>query len=212
MGIYPTPSPAPAERRAEALLGELADLPLRPGLGDLRAASGEDLPGWTEFLPAWIALLRADEDYGDWHGAWKRELLTEAVLLHSGVDGLADLARERGTDQPELHLELVRQLEREGLDERAVEAAREALAAVPAGRVRAQIADRLGALEQDPAACLAARRAAWRSGSSRERLLALVRAARGRVTPPAPSTRSAICCRGRPGVGSDQTTSAWPAR
>lgn len=168
----------PATRRAEELLDELSDLPVRPGLAELRAASGEDLPGLTEFLPAWIALLRADEDGSEWSRAWMRTLLIEAVLLQNGVDGLADLARERSADEPELHLELVRQLEREGQIARAVEAAREALAVLPAGRVRASIADRLGALEPDPEARLEARRDAWRSRLSRERLLALIQAAR----------------------------------
>lgn len=98
--------------------------------------------------------------------------------VQSGVDGLGDLAGERGAGEPELHLELVRQLEREGQVERAVEAARKALAVVPAGQVRARIADRLGTLEPDPGARLEATRDAWRSGLSRERLLALIRAVR----------------------------------
>jgi hypothetical protein len=72
----------------------------------------------------------------------------------------------------------VRQLEPDGQVARAIEAAQEALAVVPTGPVRALIADRLGTLESDPEARLAARRDAWRSGLSRARLLALVRSAR----------------------------------
>ena len=104
----------PPERRAAELLEELSDLPVRPGPAELGATRSDDLPGRTKFLPAWIDLRRTDHDPGEWHGAWKRTLLTEAVLLQDGADGLADLARERGAEEPELHLELVWQLERQG--------------------------------------------------------------------------------------------------
>lgn len=172
--LYETTTP---ERRAEELLDEISDLPVWPSLGDLRVARGKDLPGLVEFLPDWIGALRSD-GRGESYSGRDRALLTEAVLLHGGTDGLIDLARDRGARQPELYLELVGQLEREGQVQRTLEAAREALAMVPAGEVRARIADRLGGLEIDSRAGLEARRAAWRAMPSRDRLVALVRAAR----------------------------------
>jgi hypothetical protein len=142
--VYET---TPPRDRATALLDEVRMWWFgRPvSIADLRATRREDLPDLGNFLSAWIELLAASDDGSFVNEA--RRLLSEAVLLRDGTEGLTKLARERGISQPQLYLDLLAQLEREDRSEAAAEAAVEALAApVPAGEVRAKIADRLAAL------------------------------------------------------------------
>lgn len=54
--LYETTAP---KRRAKELLREISDLPVRPGLTELRGARGEELPGLAEFLPATVGCENA---------------------------------------------------------------------------------------------------------------------------------------------------------
>ncbi len=120
----------PPQDRAGALLNELhafAWTGRRVSLTDIREARPQDLAGLSEFLPAWIKRLEADSTQG-FEGEARR-LLSEAVIAKDGPEGLAGLARERGVRQPELYLDLVRELQRQGRGDESAAAAREALAA-----------------------------------------------------------------------------------
>lgn len=84
--VYET---TPAEQRGEAMHQEYAGLGLN--LRQLRLhdiARRGDLPDLDAFLPAWIDAL-LDED-GGLTPELRQRLLTEAVLLHHGIDGLAE--------------------------------------------------------------------------------------------------------------------------
>ena len=140
-------------------------------LQNLREARPVDLADVTTFLPAWIAGLKTERRAGFDQQA--RQLLSEATVLHEGLDGLTTLARERGVRQPEIYLDLVQQLVSTDRG-RAITAAREALTApVPRGEVRAQIADALAEQSAEIADQAEARREAWRAGPNAARLVNL---------------------------------------
>lgn len=167
-----------APERAARLAAEVAALHYVGGairLSRVAETRRDDLPDLDDFLPGWIELVAAGEGLLGTEG---RLLLTEAVELQRGSGGLAELAREPGRDQPELFLAWVDALAREGRDEDAAAACREALERLePLGEVRARIAERLvplAARQGDGDAVLEARRAAWRASPSTQRLLELV--------------------------------------
>jgi len=176
----------PAEERAEALAEEMEELAWvggRVGLRQLADARREGLPDLDAFLPRWTEQLGFAAEHPD--DAEARALLAEATLLGRGVDGLGDLARERGPAHPELFLDWIGALTREDRVADATAACHEALAALGEhGEVRAKIAECLAALaaardgsDARAAAVLEARRAAWRAAPSMVRLLALTAAA-----------------------------------
>ncbi len=98
--------------------------------------------------------------------------------LRGGAAALAQLAREPGAGDAEIHRDWVDALMREGRGEEAAAAAREALARLePRGSLRAGIAERLARLaaaQGDGDAVLQARRESWRSAPSTHRLLELI--------------------------------------
>lgn len=172
--IYET---TPAEERAAALVEVWFDF-LDPGdqvsLAAVRESRRRDLPHLERFLPAWITELRSSGR----ESPQVRKLLIEATELDSGIEGLADLARQGGRDQAALYLEWVRALRRAERCTDAVNAAREALDALDGdGSARAHIAEELADLcRGDAASVAAARSSAWRASPSQARLLALHRA------------------------------------
>lgn len=111
----------------------------------------------------------------------RRRLMVEAALWHEGIDGLAKLARRPGSHQPGTYLSLIDELTNAGRLAEAAHAAREACTlttATPASR--AMTADRLAELTirlDDLPAATDARRDAWQTAPTRNRLLALVETA-----------------------------------
>jgi hypothetical protein len=145
------------------------------------------LPDMESFLPAWIAGLGSMAGEVPGFGTEARRLLREAVELQGGTDGLADLARQQGQDDPEAFLAWMTALLRDGRTGDAIAAAREALDRLRLrGETRARIADTLARLstgQGDPDLSLRARREAWRAAPSTARLVDLYGAAvdRGRL-------------------------------
>src|SRR6266536_5283205 len=135
-----TSETTPAEERAEALAEEMEELAWvggRVGLRQLADARREGLPDLDAFLPRWTEQLGFAAEHPD--DAEARALLAEATLLGRGVDGLGDLARERGPAHPELFLDWIGALTREDRVADATAACHEALAALGEhGEVRAK--------------------------------------------------------------------------
>jgi tetratricopeptide (TPR) repeat protein len=180
----------PLQDRAASLVVEMRTLRYVGPPATLQAlveARRQPLPDMKAFLSAWIA--RLESMAGAWpdFGSEARRLLREAVQLEGGIDGLADLARRQGQDDPEAFREWMTALLRAGRTEEAIAAAREALDRLtPRGEVRARIADGLAILataQGDPELSLDARREAWRAAPSTARLVELHSAAveRGRL-------------------------------
>ncbi len=175
----------PLKERPAALLKameELQYLGTEPtALPELIGARRAPLPDREAFLEAWIDLLgktKADP-YG--FGPEIRRLLFQAVALHSGTDGLAELARREGRRIPEAYRKWILALAEEDRIVEAIPAAREALHALPpAGEVRAWVAEFLaGDAEnrRDARALLEARREAFQAAPDLARLSALCEAA-----------------------------------
>ncbi len=150
---------------------------LQPVIDARRAA----LPDLEIFLPAWIARLGSGIRGGSPVEVYARDvtrLRSEAAQLRGGADALAELAREPGAGDAEIHRDWVDALMREGRGEEAAAAAREALERLePGGSLRAGIAERLARLaaaQGDSDAVLQARRESWRSAPSTHRLLELI--------------------------------------
>jgi hypothetical protein len=96
-----------------------------------------------------------------------------------GADGLGNLAREPGPDQAQRCLDWVEALLHDGRRADAATAARDAIGTLTErGRPHARLAEHLADLADDDGARLEARRIAWRSAPSRDRLVALVETAR----------------------------------
>src|SRR5439155_748192 len=89
-----------------------------------------DLPALPAFLPSWIDALLAETPALS--TGQRRRLLTEATLMHRGVDGLADLAHRPGPHQPGTYLDWIDALTDAGRIGHAADAAREALTITPA--------------------------------------------------------------------------------
>jgi len=136
--IYET---EPPERRPRALLDKFRQLRQwygqgQPMLGDLSGVTPQPLPLLDQFLPDWIKLL-AGETISD-ADAWLRE----AVRMLAGEKGIEQLAHSEGARRPYFYLEWLTDLKRSGSPEAVLEAAREALRAIPPNLVvRAEIAD-----------------------------------------------------------------------
>jgi len=135
-----------------------------------------------DFLSDWLERLAAAPR--DWLRYRGRTLLVEAARLHSGIDGLADVARASVADLPQLVLDWVDALEDDGREDDGMAACREGLERIATGgaadEVRAQLADRLAVMGGRRGlldVTLDARRIAWCSGPSQRRLLELVAAA-----------------------------------
>lgn len=172
--IYET---TPAEERAEALIGDWFNLPCPAdtSLAAVRESRRQDLPDLEDFLSAWITALRSSGR----EGSQVRKLLTEATERSVGIDGLAELARQAGSDQADLYLEWVQALRRADRYTDAANASREALEVLESeGSARARIAEVLAELFRGEAGQeFAARRSAWRADPTRTRLVTLHQAA-----------------------------------
>jgi len=180
--VYET-TPLPA--RADALFEEMGALRYIGGEASLRPvadARRTALPDLEAFLPAWIARLGAgtkgDSAPGDLFARDITRLRSEAAQLRGGADALAELAREPGSCDAEIHRHWVDALIREGRGEEAAAAAREVLERLePRGSLRAGIAERLARLaaaQGEDDAVLEARRESWRSAPSTRRLVELI--------------------------------------
>lgn len=173
------------DQRAAALLKAIEDLQYiggEPvGLPEVIAARRAALPDRESFLEAWIDLLarHKGEPYG--FNPEGRRLLFQAVRMHRGTDGLAELARRDGRRLPEAYRKWILALAEEDRTAEAVSAAQEALRGLgPRGEVRAWIAEFLGeeaGKHRDGLAVLDARREAFRAAPSLARLSALCEAA-----------------------------------
>jgi hypothetical protein len=173
-----------AAQRPAALLKALQDLQYvggPVGLPEVIGARRAPLPDRDTFLAAWIELLRqgrADQFGFDMEA---RRLLFQAVRMHRGTDGLAELARRDGRRIQEAYRKWVLALAEESRTGAAVEAAQEALLALPPkGEIRAWIAEFIAEAAEknkDGAARLGARREAFRATPTLARLSALCEAA-----------------------------------
>lgn len=153
----------------------------RSGLPEVIGARRAPLPDRDTFLAAWIELLRqgrADQFGFDMEA---RRLLFQAVRMHRGTDGLAELARRDGRRIPEAYRKWVQALAEESRTDEALRAAQEALRALaPKGEIRAWIAEFIAEAAEknnDGAARLEARREAFRATPTLARLSALCEAA-----------------------------------
>jgi len=132
-------------QRPAALLKALQDLQYVGGPVGIPAVIGARralLPDRETFLEAWIDLLRRgrSDQFGFDHEA--RRLLFQAVRVHGGTEGLAELARLDGRRLPEAYRKWVQALAEESRTDEAVRAAQEALQALPStGEIRAWIAE-----------------------------------------------------------------------
>jgi hypothetical protein len=124
--VYET---TPPSERADTLLEEMGALryiggppSLQPVVDARRAA----LPDLEAFLPAWIARLGSGISGDSPVGVYARDvtrLRSEAAQLRGGADALAELAREPGACDAEIHRDWVDALVREGRGEEAAAAA-----------------------------------------------------------------------------------------
>lgn len=143
--IYETEAPA---GRPAALYGQMRQLRASllgsfPLLDHLVQISPRPLPGWEQFLVAWIAFLRPQgAPSGSDADAWLRE----AVRLAEGTAGLESLARREGITRPRAYLDWFAALAQEAKYPELLAAAQEALQALPAQLpIRAAVADHLNA-------------------------------------------------------------------
>jgi len=180
--LYETTDP---EERPAALLKAMQDLQYidsEPvGLPEVIGARRAALPDRESFLDAWIDLLGRGqaEQYG--FGPEVHRLLFQAVRMHRGTDGLAELARRDGRRLPEAYRKWILALAEEERTAEAIRAAQEALRGLgPRGEVRAWVAEFLAGESEkgrDGPALLDARCEAFRAAPSIARLSALCEAA-----------------------------------
>jgi hypothetical protein len=173
-----------AAQRPAALLKALQDLQYvggPVGLPEVIGARRALLPDRDTFLTAWIELLRqarADQFGFDMEA---RRLLFQAVRMHRGTEGLAELARRDGRRIPVAYRKWVQALAEESRSAEALRAAQEALRALPPrGEIRAWIAEFIAEAaekDNDAAARLEARHKAFRATPTLARLSALCEAA-----------------------------------
>jgi len=151
------------------------------GLPEVIGARRTPLPEREAFLDAWIELLGRDQPGPYGFDPEIRRLLFQAVRLHRGTDGLAELARRDGRRHPEAYRKWILALAEEDKTAEAIMAAQEALRDLPPrGEVRAWIAEFIAedaGKRRDSSALLDARCDAFRAAPSTARLSALCEAA-----------------------------------
>lgn len=136
-------------------------------------------PPWLDdFLPGWIERLQDRKLLPrDGIGASARiRLLREAMALHRGAEGLAELARSEGAEHGEVYADWVSALADAGDAHGALRAAEEGVARVKEGWARAGLADRLSSLADDAGnakLALHAAREAWRGRATCRRIIRL---------------------------------------
>lgn len=179
--LYETTEPA---QRPAALLKALQDLQYvggPVGIPEVIGARRAPLPDRETFLEAWIDLLRRGRSDQFGFDLEARRLLFQAVRMHRGTEGLAELARRDGRRIPEVYRKWVQALAEESRTDEAVRAAQEALQALPStGEIRAWIAEFMAESaekQNDAAARLEARGEAFRAMPTLARLSALCEAA-----------------------------------
>ncbi|UCF47831.1 MAG: hypothetical protein JSU89_11750, partial [Myxococcales bacterium] len=168
----------PHQQRAERLLEELSSLrglgASRVGLQAIMNADAAPLDELDRFLPAWIEVLhKLEPDRDDSPLNLRGPLLREATLLFAGADGLGELAKREGREQPQTYHEWLDALLRADRREDALAAAREAVGAVEDPWDRARLADRLTNLAVDTGEenlAIEASVTAWRSRPTLRRL------------------------------------------
>jgi NAD(P)H dehydrogenase (quinone) len=136
-------------QRPAALLKALQDLQYvggPVGLPEVIGARRAPLPDREAFLDAWITLLRQGRSDQFGFDLEARRLLFQAVRMHRGPEGLAELARRDGRRIPEAYRKWVQVLAEESRTDEAVRAAQEALRA--AGHT--VVTSDLYAMEFDP--------------------------------------------------------------
>ncbi|RPI07989.1 MAG: hypothetical protein EHM71_09400 [Zetaproteobacteria bacterium] len=179
--LYETTEPA---QRPATLLKALQDLQYvggPVGIPEVIGARRVPLPDRETFLEAWIELLRRQPSDQFGFDLEARRLLFQAVRIHRGTEGLAELARRDGPRIPEAYRKWVQALAEENRTDEAVRAAQEALQALPpAGEIRARIAEFMAESAEkrhDGTARLEARSEAFRAMPTLARLSALCEAA-----------------------------------
>ena len=168
----------PHQQRAERLIEELSSLrglsASRVGLQAIMNADAAPLDELDRFLPAWLEVLhKLEPDRDDSPLNLRGPLLREATLLFAGADGLGELAKREGREQPQTYHEWLDALLRADRREDALAAAREAVGAVEDPWDRARLADRLTNLAVDTEEenlAIEASVTAWRSRPTLRRL------------------------------------------
>ncbi|MDF1665745.1 MAG: hypothetical protein P1V97_28560 [Planctomycetota bacterium] len=150
------------------------------GLQAVMDSKSSRLPDYEDFLPLWIDFLKSREQERSHRPSlfqWERHsqwLLREALQLAKGVDGLAELARERGPGNPEAYHQWIAALIREDNLKKAAFAAREASERIENAEERAAMGEvwaELSVRLSHPRDVLNARRLAFRASPSTRRLL-----------------------------------------
>jgi transposase-like protein len=179
--LYETTEP---DKRSAALMKALQELQFvggPVGIPEVIGARRAPLPDREAFLEAWIELLCRHQPDQFGFEMEARRLLFQAVRMHRGTEGLAELARRDGRRIPEAFRKWVQALAEEGLADEGVQAAQEALRALPpTGEIRAWIAEFMAdeaEKQNDGAARLEARREAFRATPTLARLSVLCEAA-----------------------------------
>src|SRR5574341_391081 len=180
--LYETTIP---DQRPAALLKAMQDFQFiggEPvGLPEVIGARRAALPDREGFIDTWIDLLGRSqaEPYG--FGPEGHRLLFQAVRMHRGTDGLADLARRDGRRLPEAYRKWILALAEEDRIAEAIVAAKEALRGLPPrGEIRAWAAEFLAEeaeKRREGPAVLDARCEAFRAAPSIARLSVLCEAA-----------------------------------
>jgi hypothetical protein len=174
--IYET---TPPKERPAKILREMNALRYR-GDGDMgieavMEADAIPMPGRDAFMPAWIKLLKEqDDDDAEWNLLeTSRRLLREAVLMKDGVGGLAKLAGEHGAYDPKIFNDWLDALLKQGNKDEARDVARRAMNTVEQPAAKAVFAEQWATLTDNAADRLEAARFAWRNDPTVARLLML---------------------------------------
>jgi hypothetical protein len=169
----------PAKDRPALMLKEMHALRYRgrsdPSIKVVFDAETAPPPEWSAFLNGWVKLLSGQdpEDTALIMFQLSRRLLREAIMLRDGLPGLAKLADECGSEDPALFQEWIDELLRLDRKAEACDVARRATAVVGDPRAKAVFAEQWATLAKSAADVLEARRVAWRSSPTIDRLLLL---------------------------------------
>lgn len=174
------------EQRAVVLLEDMEELDGigqgRVGLQAMRDCHSQPMAAFDSFLKRWSQTLDAEVKrqresprlfQWDHFTFW---LLQEARQLERGLDGLVELARERGHEHPAAYHHWVGRLVQEKRLLEALRAAQEGMERIVKSEPRARMAEiaaELADLVEKPSDALKARRAAFRVQPNARRLLSL---------------------------------------
>lgn len=131
------------EKVAPILIDKLQEMrsffrPEPPSLSEIIEISSDPLPDWKVFLDAWMAFLKEQNDN------CAKAMLREAIFLRDGAQGLKNLSKSQGLENPRIFYDLVNYYKSCGEEAHALSEAQNALSILPEGMpIRAAIADQI---------------------------------------------------------------------